>query len=805
MLTTRSFSFSYARQPYPLARALARWSRATQQPEERLVSAAENDWAESRFLVELLVHAKPRRAWLGRERAREILKDAGSSVTLESLEEKFWVRFVVGQLEIPDAIRRELQTGRHRDALPDAERGALKQLVDARDDNTPLFWVERDDLERIHAVHKNAHPLTPTLCDLEKTHVIAPAAHQGREGYLLPWRNRGGEKGVTPWLCTRAVGLYWEALTRSTPRRADTNLDDSMFREWLVRAIEFPWWGSHTEHMTAPMRARLVKAATRFILAETDVSDPDKEVERFLWETVGFDRETTFRPPARPADDASLLEVYRWFDHAFLYDPSGLRRIRNWLDLLISLVVRHEEDVWRYGLVEVLQASRQKPYLIYRAMLSMAAGDSVIAGVVAHVETAPLGMLLLAEHSVRVEADFNWEEPSDRTRIQEAEKNRLWREAVGLLLGTVRDEMNERPDRLKECATALGETILLSVPTISRRAHLPEVDEVLRNGSEERLQILFRELSTTKHFVLFPLATELHRFLAARVANHPWARPSAEVRVLLWLLRTLMTDPEGATLDAATVAGTLLSAYESLFLRECVDDRGNLKIWYDDAPDMVAQPWTDLAIFLHREGRADELLAPRGVDLSNHLAGCYHADRYGGGDAHRSWLRKTRLHLRVLMAIHNALVKGDFDPVLGLSSKQAAELLAKVEERMSLLVCTSENSAHDGKHGSLFTPDKEAFAGGIAGPEGILEPIVRTFNRFTSVDRRDKAFADWIPVEDDPTVLLRVSIERFQRVRSGRSSTSSLLSTSSRLQGSYTRTSSSNLPWPRTWLARKTS
>jgi hypothetical protein len=754
VLTTNSFSFSFSRNPYHLSSALARWRRMVEPDHEAIVSAGDNSWAESRFLVELLLHAQPRRKWLDRECASEILRAAGSTVTLESLEKRFWVRFIVGHLEIPGGIRAELAQRKHEDALPDAERDALQRLVAVRDDKTPLFWIERSQLEQIHAVHSGAHRRTPTLSELEKSHASGPATHEALEGYVLPWCDRGNG-GLSPWLCTRVLGLYWEALAGEASRRVDEAKDDAAFHKWLAAAFEFYWFTSPTDHMTNSMRARLIKAAKRCVIKDTDVIDPDDELERFLWETVGFDRPSRLRIPPKPTKDSSLLDVYQWFNHAALHEPTGLRSLRERLDILISLIVHHDADIWQYNVVDILHASRQKPYLMYYATLSMQVGRSVaIAGLVAHVDTASLGMLLLAERNAPVE-NFNWEEPSNCARIQETEQNRIWREAVGVLLGTVREELPTKP---KECARALGETFLLSVPGNSRRkhmAHVADLEDILRQGTEKRLQILLQELSTTRHFVLLPLAVDIHSFLSDRIEKRQCTPPSAEVRILLWLLRTL-TEVDYVAPAPDNIASTIVDAYKSVLLRKEVNDEGRLVIWDDDAPDMVDLPWVDLAMFLERRGRVDELLAPEGVNFDAQLSESYQSKQYGGGNEHRTWVRKTRLHLRVLFTIHEGLPNRDFDPVLGLPVKQSHALIARIEQEIALLVSTCAKSAHDRKHGSLFAPDSSTFAAGIRGSEGILAPILRIFNRFRSAEKRDVGFSDWIAVENDPTVLLTI-------------------------------------------------
>lgn len=750
MRTADSSSFPHARAPYPLAKALARWSSHAEPLERPIVSAEDNNWAQSHFLVNLLLHATPRRPWLDRDRVREILRAAGSAVTLESLEDRGWVRFIVGQIEIPGGIRGELLRVKHEEALPASEREALHLLVNARGDETPLFWINRDELERIHAAHLRAHCLTPSLQELEKIYAIRATPHEGCEGYVLPWRQRERE-GLSPWLCTRVLGLYWEALLRNAPRTNYENVDDSYFQMWLVAAFEFRWWGPPTEHMAEPMQERLIKAATRCILNDTDLDGADNEVERFLWETVGFDRPSNLRLPAKLLPNASLLDVHRWFQHSYLHESNGLRTIRRYIDWVISLVIHHENDVQHYNTLEIMRASHQKPYLVYRTWLSLLGHGSAVGALIANLETTSFGMLLLAERRVRLDSDFRWEweEPAHRIRAHETEKNRLWREAVGVFLATIHEALPENP---QPRARALGETLLLAVPGASPRSHRADEDQIFREGSAERLRILLREVATTRRFVLLPLLEDLHAFLAERVKE--CVRPVAELRILLWMLRTLNADGDKLAGEIDKVANTIVRVYRGVLLRQEFDDYGNIKSWVDDAPGIVDLPWADLVAYLQRHRRTGELLRPDGIDFHDRLSQSYQAKQYEGGDEHRIWTRKTRMHLRLLLATHAHFAKRDFDPVLGLDAKQGDELLSGVENQISMLVTKCARSAHDGAHGSLFAPDAEFNGGGIAGPAGLFIPLMRTLIRFTEPKRRDQLLAGWIEFEKDPTVLL---------------------------------------------------
>ena len=124
-------SFSFAHDPKPLADALARVRVELEDARTAYLFPEDNDWAAATFMVELLLQAKRRRTPLNRECASEILRAGGSRVTIGHLEDLGFARFVLGRLQIPEAVRAELTHKQHVDLLPEAERAALKHHLKA--------------------------------------------------------------------------------------------------------------------------------------------------------------------------------------------------------------------------------------------------------------------------------------------------------------------------------------------------------------------------------------------------------------------------------------------------------------------------------------------------------------------------------------------------------------------------------------------------------------------------------------------------------------------------------------------------
>jgi hypothetical protein len=764
-------SFSSQRYPKPLAHALAQSQSEPEDAYATYLSPEDNDWGAPSLLVEFLLNATPRRAPLDRERASAILGAGTSQVTVDHLEARGFLRFVLGRLRIPQAVSVELAFGKHADQLSEVERTALKQLDQARQDKTAPLWVAKGHAERIHLAHTQAHRRTPSLEALCDSHVLAHAKRGDAEGYDLLLNDRESSLWRS-YLGSRVLGLYWEELVREKPLA----LDDEQFDRWLDVALEICWWTQAPRWMRTSQdrkrnfRTRLVEAATRRIIKETDLIDGQKELERIRWDHDGFGFHGMPDLPPLPGPDESLHLLYEWWSHGHFECTQN--RCREELDALISLVVFYDQAPWAHRVVELLEASRERPYLMYAIRIQLLLGSrEAIAGLIANLETASVGMHLLTKLTVADETPVrDWELYRDE---KEARKTKIWREAVSVLLGTLHGEVQE--GHVQAAARVLAETLIVAAKSVLQRHHLPAEEEGRRRGSEARLDVLLGELRRTDEHVLFKLARDLHELLAEQARKRLEYRdfagmPIADMRILFWLLRTVLSAGKAAVLNPMKVAETLLSIYGGELRRETTADGSKIVSWLDDAPEVLSLPWLDLAVFLHQRGLDQLLIEPRGVDFADHLRNVpatvqvLAIENKSSAEYQLSstWVRKTRLHVRLLMCIHESTHGSVFDPVLGLTSNQHSGLVALVEQRLWKIVQACVTQQHASGRESLFEPDNDYHPEGVRSAPGLLKLLVHTFNCFSG-ERRNRAFADWMDAEDAPDVLLTVLDEALPR------------------------------------------
>lgn len=759
-----------------LARELAR-SRTV----ERIVRIlpADNEWAASWFLVKLLLHARPLRPKVDGERAQAILVEQGSSVKIKSLEDRGWVRFVLGRLKIPNAVRDELRTWKKPEhekvdatapkrpketwhivpkadqtELPTSERDALQLLEAALQDETAPMWVPKADVERIHGVHSLAHERTPSLEKLTKDGVLSPARVSEEDAFALPlgppntiWERHAG----------RVFGLYWEDLIRDSRK----NKDEESFKRWLDVAIETPAATSAPQYLLKDDRERLLDAAQKHVLGEPDIADPEKEIQRLRGEADGrgfYGAPPTLRPLLPKEDD--LLKLYEWWRESYFGSVGRLRHCRDELDPLIGMVTHYDDHPQANRVVQLLEESKTRPYLMYYVTLGLIVGrPDQIAGLMIRPSTVALGMQLIVEIEARGE-------PSHTD---------LRRHAVELLLASATAaplDAPPSPDQ-ERLARSFAGILIISARALhdtTRSNAVASYAARQRKGAADRHNLLLDALEKADKNVFAELAHSIHSSVLQdfeqspnRIGGH---LDVPKLTILFWLLRVALCSNGKIELKPEAVAASILSLYKGAMERFLVSltPRPKVVTWFNDAAEVARLPWVDLAMFLRRVGLdAHELASP--VDFGAILKNTPMIARNVGIDGsseHQlldAWIMKARLHARILTAILDQL-QDSKDPVerlLHLSPTQRSSLRQEVESALTSLVLACARSDPTTRRPSLFDYDgRDRYAPQEDGAE-LITRIIQAFNRFSMKDGSCvEAFSHWIHVEDDLANLLAI-------------------------------------------------
>lgn len=775
-------SYSYAR--YPNLKALSDVLARSRERRENQASILflDNEWNASSFLAELLRCLACDGPRLDKERAVSVLARANSPVNIDDLESRAWVRVVLGRLHVPWTIRQELgrrdaarqsaATASNAAPAPPAplavvvaepaesispqEEEALRLLIEAADQR-PSWRATKADVERIHANHRLAHPRTPALPQLVGLKVVAPSLDQEAQTYEVPLRDLSYESALSP-LMGRALGLHWESFVRGAPRDAD----GACLRRWLEVAIETHHMFDALEHMSPEFRERFINAVVNLILMDPDLLTPSKEPARLLWELdVRFGYSLTLS--AFPGADGSLLDIYNWWQQRGLdHRPFSCRSD---LDVLIAMVVHYDDDPWAHRTTQLLSSSRERPHLMYEtSLLLMHGGRERIGGLIANAETAALGMRLLLILTVAESPSAAWEDHLTRQAQQESAKTSIWQAGLAVFLGTLHEM---RADRVADKARAMYEVLLLAAEATVQRRH-PVNAEVHQRGADERLRVLFAALGDPDDHLLPSVAGELHQRLISGVSKardknlNFEAMPVPELKVLFWLLRVVLTSRDQHSLGVKEISETLLDIYCAELRRVLTDDK-QVVSWLDDVPEALALPWTDLVVTLHLVNKSQRFVGPSGVSLDDHLRTVptyaqlvpSSSGMSAAYELYQSWIRKLRLHVRILISVHDKLRVRSFDPALNLDTDQRRALIEMIEGRLRDIVASFASTDPIAERPSIFAADDEFKIADGTKEQPLISVLVGAFNRFSPTSR-EQAFSSWIDVEKDPTHLLTI-------------------------------------------------
>lgn len=230
------------------------------------------------------------------------------------------------------------------------------------------------------------------------------------------------------------------------------------------------------------------------------------------------------------------------------------------------------------------------------------------------------------------------------------------------------------------------------------------------------------------------------------------------MRILSWLCSAL-SEQKWPQVEPLEIAESVLTLYRDALREEMTPDGLRVISWLDDAPETVSLPWLNLVVFLHQRDLATTFVVPNGIDFNIRRRSppiqfesmSEETKAHACRELSQAWLRKVRLHIRILVGIHEAMDDAASSPIMSFTPGQRDSLLGLVEDRLRSLVTAQLASGHR----SLFELDKDVYGGSKRSAPSLLKLIIRTFNRFSG-ERREATFAEWMRVEADPTVILTV-------------------------------------------------
>jgi hypothetical protein len=734
-------------------------------------SPHEADWAASHLLANLLIHAEVADTLPNRKNVENFLRTKGfEKDQLQSLEMKFWVRFVLGELYIPRSISsaiRAIQNSIRFDSEKEAidnyakELGEHKEILEAITaflKGRNHFWISRVSLEKLRNAHHHAHSRTPTVKRLIELGVIEPCVDTAKNGFILAFSNPTIESEKNLWqvLHKRVFALLWEWLCED---ERYTN-DVQRLQKWLERTSELDKFYGIEKYVSSDKQERLKRAMQTVLTSEPDIQGREIELEKLRWEhDYGFGN---LRVAPLSIKQQSLLDFWNWWK-PFEEITWRLGFSRERFDSLIHIAIGNLEYYEKSDFLQsCLNNSFDKPYLFYCAIRDYEhAYRSGMARLLQDSKTVSLGLVLIHEINLRNNSiHFNEDRTHSEIKLQN-QKTDLWQRAVSIVCRVANSiiwssEDGLKKERFDDMITSLSEILLFSareVYQIERQSETYFVKQEL-DGSQERFKILKLNLEKLNSFEKYILL--IYEWIKTSIAKSKSefslsnSMPIAEMKVLFWLL----DNSEENSVEAVKIAQGITELYTQEMNFWKVENQGKNFVvsWSDSSHELMEFPWIKIARVLTSIKQLNLLNQPSGLDLISELKSVnksikglvFTESDYPEYSLPRSWLQKIRTHIQVLLRIHSEL-----KPVESTTAK-------KIETKIRDLISGSANADSDTRQLGLFSHDLDDLYRKRSQEGLFVHQVIRGINRF-SADGCKRTFLAWIEKEDYPDVLLAIA------------------------------------------------
>lgn len=733
-------------------------------------SPHEADWAASHLLANILIHAEVADTFPNRTNVENFLQAEGfEKDKLQSLETKFWVRFVLGELYIPRSISsaiRAIQSSIRFDSEKEAidnyakelgEHKEILEMITAFLKGRNHFWISRISLEKLRNAHRHAHSRTPTVKRLIELGVIEPCADTAKNGFTLAFSNTKIDSAKNLWqvLHKRVFALLWEWLCND-----ETYIDDvQRLHKWLERTSELDKFYGIEKYVSSDKQERLKRAMQTVLISEPDIQGREIELEKLRWETdYGFGNLIVVSLSIK---QQSLLDFWNWwkpFEEITWRLGFSRERFNSLIHIAIGSLEWYRQSDF---LKNCLSNSFNKPYLFYCAIRDYEhAHRSELAHLLQDPRTVSLGFILI--HDINLNSNsifFNENRISSLIKSQN-QKADLWQRAV-VIICKVADSIAWNIDNwLKKehfdsMIISLSEILLFSAQDVYQIEYQSETDSVIQaiNSSQERFKVLktnFEKLNSFKKYAL-----PIYRWIFASIEESTldFSRsnkmPIAEMKVLFWLLDNVGENSE----ESVEITQGITNLYVRELKRWKVEnqDKNFIVSWNDSLHELIEFSWVKVNRVLISIKQLNALIQPAEIDLITELKNfkqsierlVFDKNDYPEYDLLRSWLQKIRTHIQVLLQIHSELKPDE------------SAIAKKIETKIRDLITGSANSDNDTIQLGLFSHDLDNLYRKRSHDGLFVHQVIQGINRF-SAEGCKRTFSDWVEQEEYPDVLLAI-------------------------------------------------
>ncbi|WP_319226674.1 hypothetical protein [Draconibacterium orientale] len=323
------------------------------------------------------------------ELKREVESSTGKNIDLESIHDKYWIRYCLNEVIFPESIRHQLKDFDKVEVF----KNELEFIAYVRNkaNETRELRIEKSTLNKLLENHCNIYPKFQ-IEDFRNTNF-----KEKDDFYYLENNHKYYE------LADAIGGKLWNLYIEE-----NFSINNNVFFDWLRRIsfINDDFWNC-TDYMTSITYNYLLDIAFDLIEKESDIIGWGEECKKLYWENnhyIPLDS-TKFIELPEPEDTTSLYRKFLWlsdlsqlsYNYPFIGSRENIR-------FLIHILIRDAAKNGNKRFTKLLDLSKNRPFLLDNVIFSIYnTYPELIPTLLVYEPTISVGMALIKK--VRLHSD----------------------------------------------------------------------------------------------------------------------------------------------------------------------------------------------------------------------------------------------------------------------------------------------------------------------------------------------------------------------------------------------------------------
>jgi hypothetical protein len=654
--------------------------------EEKKILNADRNWYAALFMSRLLMSSTRNLPVMDRKEVKKIAKKKfnlnNNSISpdelVSSLENKYFVRFILGRLELPYKIRRD-QINIDKLEISEIEIEFLREIKNKYTEQLTNaetgLEISADKLKELYQQHKSYFSKTSVFDELIKEGIIC-LDDKGK--YLINFAN-------SYWriLINKVVGYFSEEILNKVDSSGN---NEEIFWEWFNKISVYNKVYSNLynfpEYISAENKRKLIDVITKIITQEKDLTGWEEEYAKSMYDLEGY---LSQKPLIKSEEDLTYFKMFDWWEKSLSHANAFYMSSRDNLIMLINIIIDFGND---NDVLKLLENSRKRPFLAFIVPYQIQKNNpEKIADFLKNIKFMSLGMAMIYKLNLR-SAFYNLNYNNKIHKIEDF-KEYIWIEALEIIDYTF-NQIKHNDWESKAIPIAEILLYLSRNEYDNRNKKNFHSTKILKNNTLNFISNVKTNLNNNrndKKLIIF-ISTYLYKLLVKeaenKISNNALELPYPELELLFWLNGIIKEFNEEQWNQAISlfngleeykeilqnIKNRIINIYLDLLKAYYFKSNGEKLVinWHTRHPEMEELPWDEIVISSSEENLSKfyspvdfKYMIKNIATVENKLVGASGREPInsdcGKKTQKRSWVYKIRLHLSILIKIHKQLSK----------------------------------------------------------------------------------------------------------------------------------------------------